>query len=155
EAGPHGVGVDQEDFSPPPEDVLVDPGLAPCRRDLLGVEPGDVRRDLREELQEAGRKLGGAGVAEEDEDLLAPGKCPADPLDEPGLLGSLPGGGKGPAGGDQLGAQLLGIADLEEREVAGSPVEIGGELDERPQEPAGPVLVEAVGPDAGQELLLE
>jgi hypothetical protein len=45
-----GNRIDEEDLDALGEDVLVDPDLAPGGWDLLGVEPGDLRRDLTKEL---------------------------------------------------------------------------------------------------------
>ena len=135
--------------------MLVDPGLPARGGDLPGVEPGGARGDLPEEPQDPPRQGLVPGVAQEDEDALAPAEAGPDLGSEPVLLGGAPAGREDLTGGDVLSLERLGVADLEGLEVAGRPVEVGGQLDERPEQAPGAVRVEAVRPDAGEELLLE
>jgi hypothetical protein len=155
EARADGVRVDEEDLDVAGEDVIVDPGLAPGGRDLAGVEPGGAGGDVAELAQEAARQGIGPGVAQEDERPLAAGETALDLAGEPTLLGGAPDRGEGPAGRDELAPELLGVAQLERLKVARAAVEVGGELDQGPEEPPGAIGVAAVGADTAEQVLLE
>jgi hypothetical protein len=135
--------------------VLIDPSLPLVGRHLLGIEPGDLRCDLGEELEEPGGKLGRAGVAKEDQHLGSVAKVCGDPSEEPTLFGSARRGGKGLAHRDKLAGERLGVADLEGKLIVGGTVEIGGKLDESVEETAGALWNEAVGPDSSEKLVLK
>jgi hypothetical protein len=155
EPGADGVGIDEEDLDVLGEDMLIDPSLPLGGGHLLGVEPGEARCDLGEELEEARGKLGRASVAKKDQHLGSVAKVCGDPSEEPALFGSAPRGGKGLASRDKLAGEGFGIADLEGKQIVGGAVEIGGKLDESAEETTGTLWNEAVGPDSSEKLVLK
>jgi hypothetical protein len=146
-----GVGVDEEDLDAPGEDVPVDPRLPLRGGDLAGVEPGDARGDLAGDREEPLGEGRAAAVAEEDEDPLASPARLAELGLEPALLGCPPRRGEASPAVDELASEALGIAEAEGLEVVGRAVEVGGELDQGSEEPAGASLDEAIGLDPVEE----